>query len=65
LSRKSGMGNSKIESALALERVHRQIDKAELNYVSKLIELHECVADSCRRQERVGDRREKVTSEDW
>ena len=64
-SRTSGMGNSKIERALALERVHRQIDKAELNYVSKLIELHECMADSCRKQERIGDRREKVTSEDW
>ncbi len=30
-SRKSRMGNSKVERALALERVHRQIDKAELN----------------------------------
>jgi len=60
-SRTSGMGNSKIERALALERVHRQIDKAELNYVSKLIELHECMADSCRKQERIGDRGGKAT----
>jgi hypothetical protein len=30
-SRKSGMSNSKIERALALERIHQQIHKADLN----------------------------------
>lgn len=63
-SRKSGMGNSRIERALALERIHRQIHKAELNYVSKLIELHECVADGCRRQERIGNKRGWATGKE-
>lgn len=58
-SRTSGMGNSKVERALALERVYRQIDKAELNYVGKLTELHECMADSC------GNRGGLVTGENW
>jgi hypothetical protein len=30
-----------------LERVHRIINKAELNYVPQLIELHECVSSTC------------------
>jgi hypothetical protein len=41
-------GNSKIDKMLAQERSHRKIDKTELNHVSKLLELHECVASSCR-----------------
>ena len=43
-SKKTG----KIGKQLALERVHRLVDKAELNHVAKLIELHECLAASCR-----------------
>ena len=46
-SKKSGNGNSKIEKQLALERYHRQMDRADLNHVSKLMELHECIAGSC------------------
>jgi len=61
----SGMGNSKVERALVLERAYRQIDKAELDDVHKLIELPGCMADSCRKQERTGGGEEKVTSEDW
>src|SRR3954451_12301830 len=33
---------------LAQERSHRKMDKAELNRVPKLLELHECVASTCR-----------------
>ena len=61
----SGMGNSKVDRALLLERAYRQIDNAELDHVHKLIELPGCMADSCRKQERTGGGEEKVTSEDW
>jgi hypothetical protein len=41
-------GNSKIDKMLAQEQSHRKMDKSELNHVPKLLELHECVASSCR-----------------
>lgn len=58
-SRTSGMGNSKVERALALERVYRQIDKAELNYVTSFMNAWPTVVGN----RRIGDRRELATEE--
>ena len=36
------------EKKLIEERIHRAIDKASKNYVTKICEENECVASSCR-----------------
>lgn len=41
-------GDSKIDKILAQERTYRKMDKAEINHVPKLPELHRCIGSSCK-----------------
>jgi hypothetical protein len=61
-------GNNKIEKQLALERQHRQVNKAELSHVFKLIKLHKCLAGIYKNNSlpcvKVGEKHIKVNAED-